>query len=95
MSKRSQLIGAEHLHDHVLKLKFADGVELMADFATYFNTYATVGERRYGGPKLFKRFKIVGVHALEWGDMAVVFSAERLRSWRSTGVLPARSKQAA
>ena len=95
MSKADQLKEVRFVKDHVLRLRFEDGVEHLADFGPYFRDFATAGERRYGGSVRFKKFKLVGSHALEWGDAALVFSAERLRRWQSTGVVPARSKVAA
>ena len=95
MSKAYQLIQAEFVKDHVLRLCYADGVEILADFGPYFKDLATPKERVFARPERFKRFKIYGDHALEWGHSALVFSAERLRKGRSPGVLLLRPKAAA
>ena len=95
MRKMLMIVEVKFVKDHVLRLRFEDGVEHLADFGPYFRDLATAGERRYSGPVRFRKFQIVGSHALQWGDAALVFSAERLRHWQSNGVVPVRTKVAA
>ncbi|QQR87197.1 MAG: DUF2442 domain-containing protein [Flavobacteriales bacterium] len=95
MNKAFQLKEVQVVRAHVLKLVFGDGVEHLADFGPYFRDWSTPQEKRFSKAELFHKFKLVGHHALEWGDAALVFSAERLRKWESRGVVPAKEKAVA
>lgn len=95
MSKKDQLKKAEHVKDTVLKLSYADGAEVLVDFKSWFAGNRTPYERRYKNPSWFRRFKLLGDHAIVWGDYLMVFSAAKLRAGKSPGVEVLRSARAA
>ena len=55
MRKMLMIVEVKFVKDHVLRLRFEDGVEHLADFGPYFRDLATAGERRYSGPVRFKK----------------------------------------
>lgn len=96
MSKRYQIVKAEHLHGLMLRLTYADGAVLVLDFSSWLHSpRRTPNEKRYRNPRWFARVKLHHGIALHWGDVLIGMDAEDLRKGNINGVAVVRQDAAA
>lgn len=96
MSKRYQIVKAEHLQGLMLRRTYADGAVMVLDFHRWMHSpRRTPYEKRYRDPRWFSRVKLHRGIALHWGDVLIGMDAEDLRKGSITGVALVRQEAVA
>jgi hypothetical protein len=76
-----QVLSAEYIGNHAIKVKFDNGVEKIIDFSPFLFNAGHPSIRKYLDEKLFQEFKIIDGN-LNWNDYELIFPLEDLLKGR-------------
>jgi len=94
-AQRYEITRVKHVRQHLLRVTFGDGVEMLLDFAPWLHdAKRTSQDKRYRAVQWFKRVRNEG-YALIWGDNTIGMYAEDLRKGSITGVQTIETRAAA
>lgn len=87
MKRCDRIEKAEYAGGRTLAITFKDGARVDVDFGPWLNAAErTPYEKRYRNTAWFKRFRVLGDHAIMWGDYLIVFASDKLRRRLSPAV---------
>jgi len=72
-----EVLSAEYIGNHVIRVRFANGIEKMIDFSPFLFNAGHPSVRKYLDEKLFQEFKIIDGN-LNWNDYDLIFPIEDL-----------------
>lgn len=76
-----EVIAAEYIGDHAIRVKFDNGTEKLVDFSPFLLSSGHPSIRKYLDEKLFQGFKIIDGN-LNWYDYDLIFPVEDLLKGR-------------
>jgi hypothetical protein len=72
-----EVLSAEYIGNHVIRICFDNGLEKKVDFNAFLNNAGHPSIRKYLDEKLFQEFKIIDGN-LNWNDYDLIFPVEAL-----------------